>query len=73
MLPYQNSFISSIKHIFFSILAVAAAVTSDKNEINTAKTNLRTLTWLQIHKMEGFLMVSKKIRPFPVVMNSPFL
>ena len=73
ILNYQNSFISSIKYTFLPIIAVVAIDASGKNHINTAKPILRALAWLQVHQMEGFLMVSKKLRPFPVVMNSPFL
>ena len=72
-LQYHGNCISCIKQDFLTMIAVVVAVTSGENIINTSKTNLRTLTWLQIHYMEDFLMISKKLRPFPVVMHSPSL
>ena len=72
-LQYLDNCISCIKQNFLTMIAIVVAVTSGENIINTSKSNLRTLTWLQIHYMEGFLVISKKLRPFPVVMHSPSL
>ena len=41
--------------------------------INSPKSNLMALEWLDVHEMEGFIMINKKLWPFPVDCDSTSL
>ena len=44
-----------------------------ENLINSPKSNLMALALLDIHKMEGFIMINKKLWPFLVDCDSTSL
>ena len=44
-----------------------------ENLINSPKSNLMALAWLDVHEMEGFIIVNKKLWPFLVDCDSTSL
>ena len=44
-----------------------------QNLINSPKSNLMAKAWLDVHEMEGFIIVNKKLWPFLVDCDSTSL